>query len=108
MTDTTPRVQLAAQLDPASSQRLFLAVEHRRKARGWTRGKLAVTAGVQDTLLNSWAHKIKSGHAVRIELDAALALLAVVGIAANEVDDLLSDLASTLTELIEDASEPAS
>lgn len=101
----TPRVHLASQLDPASSLRLFLAVDERRKARGWDRCELAAKTGMSQDVLNTWAYKARNGFELRIDLGKALTLLAAVGIASNRVDDLVDELAGCVTGLIEDAAD---
>ena len=103
----TKTLTLSVKLDPAGSRALMAAVERRRRARGWSRKRLASVArhGVTVDALNTWAYKIHRGVPTRIDLDKALALLAAVGIASNDIDDLIANLTSDVASLIAEAAD---
>jgi ribosome-binding protein aMBF1 (putative translation factor) len=100
MSDTR---RIAAQLDPRTSARLFEAVEHKRRAYGWTRKQLAAKAkaSLSQVVLDTWAYKVRRDEVLRIDLDKALALLAAFGHAENRVDELWWQLSEGVAGLVE-------
>lgn len=96
---------ITARLGPAASRRLVHALEHAREQRGWTREHLADAGGccVTARVINRWASLLRKGKPLSIDLDDALALLAAVGIASTEVDELLARLDDAVRHLVDDA-----
>lgn len=102
-------------LSPTASKRLVAAIDERRLAYGWTRGRLAEVANLRlhgtglltENLLDAWAYRLRTGRPMRVGLDKALALLAVFGFGSNRLDELVPELDGELTALLDDAAAVA-
>lgn len=95
--------RLPAQLDPHTSARLFEAVEQLRRERGLNRRELADKVNLSQDVLNTWAYKARHEMPLQIDLDKALNLLAAVGHADSQVDELWWQLSEALGDLVQQA-----
>jgi hypothetical protein len=102
-------------LSPSASKRLVEAIDERRLAYGWTRGRLAEKANASlhgtgpltENLLDAWAYRLRTGQPMRVELEKALALLAAFGYASNRLNGLVAELDSAVVSLLDDAASVA-